>query len=124
MAATAASQPLLSGPSTGARERLASVSVVRTPNAMGTPVSPAARVSPCATARADVVEVRRLAPNQAAQAHDRVESAGLGDGAGRLRQLESPRHCERLDVGRASARLGSAARAPSRRPVGDRLVEP
>src|SRR5262245_43811692 len=52
IAAFAASQPLLDGPSPARSSASSAELVVRTPNAIGTPVAPAASVRPCATAEA------------------------------------------------------------------------
>ena len=52
IAAAAASRPLLSGPSPARAVACSIVFVVKTPKAIGTPVSPAAAAIPCAAADA------------------------------------------------------------------------
>ena len=70
----------------------------------------------------DVVEVRRLAANQAAEADDGVETAGLGDAMGGLRQFVGARHQERVHSRLGHAALGQRGPCPLRQPAGDELV--
>ena len=69
----------------------------------------------------DVVEVRRFAADDAAEADDGVEAPGLGGGARRLRNLEGARDREHLDVGRARFRERRGRGVPQA--AGHRLVE-
>ena len=108
----------------GPRLACAGVSVVSTPNAIGTPVSPAAVHDAVRDRRRDVFEVRRLAADHAAEADDRVEAPGLG-------RARAPPAEARTRPAPRTPRRPSAPRPPpsapparaSRSAVGDRLVE-
>ena len=112
-AATAASQPLLAGPSTARSSASSAELVVSTPNVIGTPVAAAAAVSPCATADAMYskcgVAPRIRQPRQTT-ASNRPAGGGLLRGR---RDLERPRHADHGDVVRHARR---APPAPPARP--------
>ena len=117
MAAAAASHPLLDGPST-ARASASSIElVVRTPNAIGTPVSPDASISPVRHGGRDEVEVRGLALDEAAETHDGMKPPALGGAPRGQRNLERAGHAHDRDRVAGSGRAQRRERAglqPSR----------
>ena len=70
----------------------------------------------------DVVEVRRLAADQAAKAHDRVPVAGLGHALRGLRDLVGSGDAKRDDVGVGQSGLTGARPRAGFEPVGDKRV--
>ena len=67
-------------------------SSVSTPKATGTPVSIAGELQPARGLAGDVVEVRRVAADDAAERDDAGEAARLRERHGGERQLERARH--------------------------------
>ena len=122
IAATAASHPLLPVPSPARASASSTELVVSTPNAIGTPVAAAAVGQAVRHRRRDVLEVRRLAANQAAEADDRVEAPALGGVLRRQRNLEGARHADDRDVARRDAGRGQRRERAGLQPVGDEVV--
>ena len=121
-AAAAASRPLFAGPSPARAIASSAVFVVSTPNAIGTPRRLRGAHDAVRRRLRDVVEVRRLAANQTAQADDRRPLARLGDALRRLRQLVGAGHRKRLDASSAHARLAQHRARAGFEPLGDELV--
>ena len=118
-----ASPPLLPAPVAARSSACSTDSTVSTPNATGTPLSSAAQLQAAGALAGDILEMRRVAADHAAERHDRVEAAAAGEAAHRHRQLEGAGHAHHRQLARLTAALEPGGLRSLEKTRDDEIVE-
>ena len=118
-----ASPPLLPAPVAARSSACSTDSTVSTPNATGTPLSSARALQAAGTFAGDVLEMRRVAADHAAERHQRVEAAAAGEATHGHRQLEGPGHAHHRQLARLTAALEPGGLRSLEKACDDEIVE-